>query len=203
MPQPPALRLQRRERALDLVLRASADSTATSERKPVASVEAEPDGCEEQQPGERRRSRARDRKPEQRGDDASQAALCRRERAGGTAGGARSSRCDRLELTAAAGRALARPELCHRSILSPAPDGPDPVDYRPEIRPVLCGHGRRIFLQPAPTPAPKAPFRSPQDCSFAGRKLVPYRDSNQAVATALRTPICVTSVSTFMSTFRP
>ena len=127
MPQPPPLRLERGERALHLVLRAGADSTATSERKPVPSVETQPDGGEEQQPAERRRSRARDHEPEQPGDDASQRRLCRRERAGDTAGGARSSRCDRLELAAAAGRALARPELSHRSILSPAPDGRDPV----------------------------------------------------------------------------
>jgi cytoskeletal protein RodZ len=40
MPKPPALRLEGRERALDLVLRASADLAATGERKPMASVEA-------------------------------------------------------------------------------------------------------------------------------------------------------------------
>ena len=43
----------RGERALHLVLRESADSSATSERNPVASVEAQPDGRKEQQPGER------------------------------------------------------------------------------------------------------------------------------------------------------
>ena len=59
MPQPPALRLQRRERTLHLVLRASTDAATTGEREPVASVEAEPERGEEQQPGERRRSRAR------------------------------------------------------------------------------------------------------------------------------------------------
>ncbi len=73
MAQPPALCLERGERALHLVLRAGADSTAPSERKPVPSVETQPCGCEEQQPGERRRSRARHHKPEQRGDDASEA----------------------------------------------------------------------------------------------------------------------------------
>jgi len=57
---------------LDLVLGAGADSTTTSERKPVPSVETQPYGCEEQQPAERRRSRARDHQPEQPGDDASQ-----------------------------------------------------------------------------------------------------------------------------------
>ena len=72
MPQPPPLRPERGERAPHLALRASADSTATSERQPVPSVETQPCGCEEQQPGERRRPRARHHKPEQRGDDASQ-----------------------------------------------------------------------------------------------------------------------------------
>src|SRR5664280_701740 len=42
VPQPPALRPEGGERALHLVLRASAYSTATSERKPVASVETQP-----------------------------------------------------------------------------------------------------------------------------------------------------------------
>ena len=144
----------------------------------MASVETQPDGREKQQTAERRRSRDRNHEPEQRDDDASQPPPCRRERAGDTAGDARSSRCDRLELAAAAGRALARPELCHRSILSPAPDGPDPVDYRPEIRPVLCGPGRRIFLQPAPKPAPKATFRSLKSAYLQGESEYRYRDSN-------------------------
>ena len=73
MPKLPALRLKRCERALHLVLRAGAGPTATSERKPVPSVETQPYGCQEQQSGERRRSRAHDHKSEQRGDDASQA----------------------------------------------------------------------------------------------------------------------------------
>jgi hypothetical protein len=81
VPKPPAFRLEGGERALHLVLRAGADSTATSERKPVASVESQPDGHEEQQRAERRRSRDRDRdrarepEPEQPGDDASQRRL--------------------------------------------------------------------------------------------------------------------------------
>jgi len=66
------LRLEGRERALDLVLRASADPAATGERKPVAGVETQPDRGEEQQPAERHRSRARDHQPEQPGDHASQ-----------------------------------------------------------------------------------------------------------------------------------
>src|SRR5450755_2829800 len=43
VPKPPALRLKRGERPLDLVLRASTDPTATSQRKPPASVEAQED----------------------------------------------------------------------------------------------------------------------------------------------------------------
>jgi hypothetical protein len=73
VPQPPPLRLEKGERPPHLVLRAGADSTATSERKPVPSVETQPDRGEEQQPGQRRRSRACNHKPAQRGDDASQA----------------------------------------------------------------------------------------------------------------------------------
>ena len=72
MPQPPPLRLERGERALHLVLRAGADSAATGERKPVTSVVAKSDRAEEQQSGERRRSRAQDHEPEQRDDDAAQ-----------------------------------------------------------------------------------------------------------------------------------
>ena len=55
VPQPPALRLEGGERTLHLILRlrASADSTTTSKRKPAASVEAQPDGRKEQQPGQR------------------------------------------------------------------------------------------------------------------------------------------------------
>jgi hypothetical protein len=73
MSQPPALSVEGLECALHFVLRASADATTTSKRKPMASVEPERCGCEEQQPGERRRSCARGQKPEQPGDDASQA----------------------------------------------------------------------------------------------------------------------------------
>jgi hypothetical protein len=65
VPKPPPLRLERGERALHLVLRVGADSTATSERKPVPGVETQPDGHDEQQPADRRRSRARDYQPEQ------------------------------------------------------------------------------------------------------------------------------------------
>ena len=198
MPQPPPFGLERRERALHLVLRAGADSAATGERKPVTSVVDQPDRAEEQQPGERRRSRAQDHEPEQRDDDAAQGRFAGVRRAGDTADGARSSRRDRLELTAAAGRAPARPELCHRSILSPAPDAPDRADHRPEIRPVLGGHGRRMFLQPAPKPAPKAPFRSLKSATLQGESGYRYRDSNLVVERPLRA-IRVTSLSTFMS----
>ena len=55
VPKPPALRLEEGERAMHLVLRAGADSTAIRERKPVPSAEPQPYGCEEQQPAERRR----------------------------------------------------------------------------------------------------------------------------------------------------
>ena len=72
MPQPPPLRLERREHALHLVLRAGTDSAATGERNPVTSVVAKSDGAEEQRSGERRRSRAQDHEPEQRDDDAGQ-----------------------------------------------------------------------------------------------------------------------------------
>jgi hypothetical protein len=113
VPKPPALRLEGGERALDLVLRASADPTATSKRKPVASPEAQPDGRQKQQRGERRRSRPRGREPEQRGDGASQRGdgASQRGLSGGRSrrycGDARSSRCDRLELEASAEHALA------------------------------------------------------------------------------------------------
>jgi len=73
--QPPALRLEGRERALDLVLRASANPAATGERKPVDGVKAQPGGREEQQPAERRRSRAPGREPEQHSRDAAQPRL--------------------------------------------------------------------------------------------------------------------------------
>jgi hypothetical protein len=75
MPKPPTLRLQRRQRAPDRVLRARPDPTSTSEREPPARVETQPDGRENQQPAERRRSRDRNHKPEQPGDDASQRRL--------------------------------------------------------------------------------------------------------------------------------
>ncbi len=75
VPQPPPLRLERGERPLHFVLRAGADSTTTNERKPVPSVETEPNGHEEQRPGERDRSGARDHEPEQGGDDASERRL--------------------------------------------------------------------------------------------------------------------------------
>ena len=69
MPQLPALRPQRRQRTLHVVVLASTDAATTGECKPVASVEAEPERGEEQQPGERHRSRAPGNQREQcRGD---------------------------------------------------------------------------------------------------------------------------------------
>ena len=75
MPQPPALRLEGRKRAMDLVLRASTDSTATSERKPVASPKGQPEGREEQQAGERRRPGTCGHEPEQDRDYGAQRRL--------------------------------------------------------------------------------------------------------------------------------
>jgi hypothetical protein len=57
--QPPALRLQRRERTLNLVLRTRTDAATTGECEPVASEEAEAERDQEQQPGERGFSGAR------------------------------------------------------------------------------------------------------------------------------------------------
>ena len=70
MPQPPALRPQRLKRTLHVVLRASTDAATTGEREPVASVEAESERGEDQQPGERPRPSARDKQREQRRGDA-------------------------------------------------------------------------------------------------------------------------------------
>src|SRR5206468_1894613 len=66
MPQPPPLRPQRRKRALNVVLRASADTATPGEREPVASIEPEPDRGDKQQAGEGHRSRTPDDKSEQR-----------------------------------------------------------------------------------------------------------------------------------------
>jgi hypothetical protein len=60
MTQPPPLRLKRRQRAPDLVLRASSNAAATSHPNPVASVEPEPERGDEQGAGCRDGSRARD-----------------------------------------------------------------------------------------------------------------------------------------------
>ena len=65
VPQPPAVCLQRRERTMHLVLRASTDAATTGECEPVPSVEAEPERDDEQQPLERPRSRAPDHQREQ------------------------------------------------------------------------------------------------------------------------------------------
>jgi hypothetical protein len=60
MTQPPPLRLKRRQRAPDFVLRASSHAAATSQPNPVASVEPEPERRDEQGAGCRDGSRARD-----------------------------------------------------------------------------------------------------------------------------------------------
>ena len=58
MPQPPALRLQRRERTLHVVLRASPHAATSGEREPVASVEAKRNGDAEQAHGDEARTHA-------------------------------------------------------------------------------------------------------------------------------------------------
>ena len=58
MPQPPALRLQRCQRALDGVLRAGPDSTPASEREPVARAQAKRSGDDEETPGDETRTHA-------------------------------------------------------------------------------------------------------------------------------------------------
>ena len=91
MPQPPALRLQRCQRALDGVLRAGPDPAPASEREPVARAQAERSGDDEQAHG--------DETPHSRWRPTGQGArrrpprspLRRRARAGGTAGAAHSS----------------------------------------------------------------------------------------------------------------
>ena len=67
MPQSPALRLQRRQRALDGVLRAGPDPTPASEREPVARAQAERSGDDEQAHGEERRTHAGRPQAKQRG----------------------------------------------------------------------------------------------------------------------------------------
>ena len=120
--------------------------TASSERAPTrlrrasesqcARVKAEPSGARGAAPGERRRSRGRDHRPEQRGDDASPTRRCRRETAGDTAGVARSSRCDRLECSRAGRAALALSCAIARSV-PPVPDGPGSPRFGPSLRPFL------------------------------------------------------------------
>jgi hypothetical protein len=62
-------------------------------------------------------------------------------------------------------RALARHELRHRSILSPAPDGPDPVEYRPQIRPVLSAPWLGFFAA-----CPQRPFFAPSNVFICREK---------------------------------
>jgi hypothetical protein len=123
----------------------------------------------------RRRSRARRHNAERRRGDASQACFAGVREPAILLGAGMVHRCNRLERGAATRRALARPELCHRSILSPSRDGPDPVDCRPQIRPVL-GAPWCVFLQPAP----KAPFRSLESRHLQGESEYRYRDSKPA-----------------------
>ena len=93
MPQPPALRLQRCERALDGVLRAGPDPAAASEREPVAGVEPESERYEEHEPPSDRRTHADERQPPAERRRPRPPRLRRLSRAAGTAGGARSSSC--------------------------------------------------------------------------------------------------------------
>ena len=147
VPKPPPLRLERGERALHLVFRAGADTTATSERKPAPSIETQPDGRENQQPAERRRSRDRNREPEQPDDDAFQRRLSGVREPAVLAGDARSSRGDRLELVDTTERALAVGRLNHCSIVAPAPDGPRSVGFGLNydlLRPFSSGIGPRM-----------------------------------------------------------
>jgi hypothetical protein len=78
---------------------------------------------------------------------------CRRERAGDTAGGARSSRCGRVELAATAERALALGWLNHCSILPPAADGRLSVWYRAERRSFGCPLSRDLVRNWTTLPA--------------------------------------------------
>jgi hypothetical protein len=65
MTQPPPVRPKWCKCALDLVLRASTNAAALGERQPVASVEPEPDGEEENGAGRGYRPRAREGQREQ------------------------------------------------------------------------------------------------------------------------------------------
>ncbi len=69
MPQPPALRLQRCQRALDGVLRAGPDPTPASEREPVARAQAERSGDDEQAHGDESRTHAGGPQAKERGAD--------------------------------------------------------------------------------------------------------------------------------------
>ena len=105
MLQPPPLRPQRRKRTLHVVLRTSTHPATTGEREPVASVETEPErpgGAATRQARLLRRSRSRARAARRR---RLRAPRCRRGTADGTAGDARSSRCDRLDPAVGAERA--------------------------------------------------------------------------------------------------
>ncbi len=134
VPKPPPVHPESGDRALHLVLRACPDPAPTNERKPVASVHAQPDGREEREASERRRPprsrpRARGWRPQRLPTPP-----LRRERAGDTADVAHSSRTDLLELAAGEKRALTLGRLCHCSIVPLAPDGPPKVRYRAELR---------------------------------------------------------------------
>jgi hypothetical protein len=99
------------ERAPGFVLRLGADSTATSERSQCRAYRPSPMAARSSSP-------ASATAPVLAVTTPNSAAmmlprpLCRRERAGDTADGGRSSSCDRRELAAATSRALALPELC-------------------------------------------------------------------------------------------
>ena len=108
VPQPPALRLQRCERALDGVLRAGPDPLRRASESQWRAYKPEPERYEEHdsrrapgtRAGERRRRAERRRRRRPR--------LRRRARAAGTAGGARSSSCVFDTITCSASPELVR-----------------------------------------------------------------------------------------------
>jgi hypothetical protein len=65
MAQPPALGLQRCERALDVLFGAGSDAAATSERKPTPRRQPEPSGDDDQTTGDERPAEARGLETEQ------------------------------------------------------------------------------------------------------------------------------------------
>jgi hypothetical protein len=91
MTQPPPLRPKRRQRAPDLVLRASTHAAAPGEQQPVAGIQAKSEREHEQDSRRRDGSRARNGQRQHDGADARRCRSSSSPRAGGTAGAARSS----------------------------------------------------------------------------------------------------------------